>query len=1229
MIHAFLLMSKNIRKNITNAKEIEGETIKIKGGQPSLISRLTFSWVDPYIKCSRSKTITANDLNYHMERDYEATQLSSRLSAFISLYGGERVLKSFILFLAPYYVVTVLTEMLAVHISGYRVNIMTGASALYQESYDRGMPLKDQTTLVGYAVAVAALFLTTGLIESYSYAKLFDASIKFRLSLLGLITTKIFSSSRISTLSSRFIKTGMLVNLISSDCQILQDGVVYMSSFLVMPVSLYEAAKGILHSTVLKECVYGIIFMAMYALLQSFLALVLIKRQKRVNDCADLRIRLTNDLLSNLKAIKQLNLESKLTDRIKKIRDEEKQAIRYYLILLNGSDCLHSLLNPLGQAAAILGRLYTGGTLQSQQIVAIKEFLGMMSGRVFCYVPEIVSAIPGLHNSLKRISSYLCLPQQGNDDRADEKKMTISNAQFIVPLGQKTSIPESLAKALGIEIDKHDTFSSVRTSPLTLDFAKEGMRFLITGPTGSGKSTVLEGLVGILEPAAGLIQLPSGTAFCPQTPFIMRGTIRDNIVLGRPFDVNKYKSCLQQCDLEDLDDGKKCGERGSQLSGGQRQRVAIARLAYGMPKVCLLDDPFSALDSACAKTVIQRLFDTQTGLLGLSTVIMASSNPEQIRQNCNVDGVVRMTSEHSLTVDYDSSKAMLLQQEASTSSPVVAKSVSYSLPDPPEENGIEQYSVKKVLSSYYVLAGGALSALAILTAFSAEQYLKRRQADSLEDIIENSASGTSTARSYLSLVMAIAAAKFVYNVIFTIVHGTAASGLHDKAIGALLNQSSAVGRTMSLLSRDLRVVDVELGNAVSGLLGYLSVCVGAVVMCASGDAPVLLVFLFMLWMTGGFLQYLYTAAWRQARAEISNQNALLLSRLDECCDGIGVIKGVRGLNERMIEESFETINSLGKASHYLSTVRRWMTLRFDILHICCRLAVDIACVAFRFSPAVKLIIGESIVENASTFELLAKKMAAADSAMLSYNMILQMCQSENKSSNNASTLKNLQSNARASIQKDKNVAVRFDNVSLSYGTVKVLDQVNLRINTGEKVAIIGRSGAGKSSLFNALFKMAGGQQSGSILVNGVSIDDMKQLEKTLVIVPQEAALFFGTLRFNVDPEKEFTDLQICNALKTVGLSTYCNNLSSIVDDLQMSAAQQQMIGLARALVRVTPGSILLLDEVTAKTDEQVLVALTDTLLSLPRNVTVIAIMHREYGRDAFDNVIKMEAGKVI
>ena len=137
-------------------------------------------------------------------------------------------------------------------------------------------------------------------------------------------------------------------------------------------------------------------------------------------------------------------------------------------------------------------------------------------------------------------------------------------------------------------------------------------KVMITGPVGSGKSSLLLAILGELSIFTGILERKGKMAFVGQSPWVFSGTLRDNITFHRPFDTTKFKTTVEVCalrkDIEQFPDGDltTIGERGVVLSGGQKARVSMARALYSNADIYLLDDPLSSVDAIVGRHIFEK-----------------------------------------------------------------------------------------------------------------------------------------------------------------------------------------------------------------------------------------------------------------------------------------------------------------------------------------------------------------------------------------------------------------------------------------------------------------------------------------------------------------------------------------------------------------------------------------------------------------------------------------------
>ncbi|XP_074036471.1 multidrug resistance-associated protein 1-like [Leptinotarsa decemlineata] len=463
----------------------------------------------------------------------------------------------------------------------------------------------------------------------------------------------------------------------------------------------------------------------------------------------------------------------------------------------------------------------------------------------------------------------------------------------------------------------------------------------------------------------------------------------------------------------------------------------------------------------------------------------------------------------------------------------------------------------------------------------------------------------------------------------------AAKSLHNVILANVLRvpcttffDVTPIGRIINRFSKDVDTLDNVLPMTLDGWVMCFYEVIGTLFVI-SYTTPLFIAVIVPISIVYYFIQRFYIATSRQLKRLESVSRSPIYSHFGETVSGTHAIRAYNE-QERFILESERKVD-LNQICYYSGMIsNRWLAVRLEMTGNCIILfAALFAVIANNQAPGL---VGLSItyaLEVTQTLNWLVRMTSDVETNIVAVERIKEYAEAKQEAAWEI-TNKN-PPNSWPEIG-----SVEFKDYSVRYrpGLDLVLTSVNFHIRGGEKVGIVGRTGAGKSSLTLSLFRIIEAA-AGSIFIDGVKISELglHTLRSRLTIIPQDAVLFSGTLRMNLDPFDQYNDDAVWKSLEHAHLKDFVKGLNAGLNHEiteggeNISVGQRQLICLARALLRKT--KVLLLDEATAAVDLETDDLIQKTIRTEFSNCTVLTIAHRLNTIMDSDRVIVLDKGKII
>ncbi|KAI5960106.1 uncharacterized protein KGF55_004829 [Candida pseudojiufengensis] len=1028
---------------------------------------------------------------------------------------------------------------------------------------------------------------------------------------------------------------------------------------------------------------------------------VLFKTREKVVKYTDERVSLMREILNNLKIIKFYAWEKAYKLAISKIRNKEMNHLFTIKVLRNFITAYAVTLPVLTSMISFITMWGTNNMKSPGEVFSSLSLYAILAQAIMLLPIALATGADALIG-FQRCNEFLSA-QEFNEElnqilinpknqyyfKNEDIAIKVSHADFYWENHHTISSKEEEKENWDSDTYDMDSTttqgSSLGLSDVNITIKNKEL-VIITGPIGSGKTTLLNALAGFIKLSQGSIEKSVEILLC-SSPWIQNATIKENIIFGKPFNLKKYKQVLYACALEDdismlpAGDRTEIGERGITLSGGQKARINLARACYTDADCLLFDDVISAVDSKVARHIVNHLFK---GLLRDKTIILATHQLSILDFADKVvfvnNGSVDVGTVNDLMIDNKDFRK-LIEHGGDSQGTVKKSSLEEDDQDLSDLNSFNQSTqhLEKLDSSitgrttsdeeratnaiswsiykkYIELGSGKLGKFAIpiflifvIIATFCQVFTNTWLSFWMEKKFNNK-----TDSFYIIFYIIFAFLTVIFTAIeFSILaymQDCSSNFLNLKAVNKILHTPMSymditpLGRILNRFTKDTDSLDNELGEQMRLFIFPLALIIGIIILC-SCYLPYFIIAVPFLIFAFIFLANFYQGSSREIKRLESTQRSLVYNNFNETLTGMLTIKSFK-VEQDFITKNDYFINKMNEAYYLSIATQRWLCVHLDMITSCFALIICLLCITgqFNISASSTGLLLNYVIQLVGVLSLTIRSMTSVENEMNSverlYDYAFNLPQESSYEIDENKSPQNWPSSGY----------ITFKNVYMKYrsNTPLILKNLNINFYPGEKIGICGRTGAGKSSIMNVLYRITE-LESGKIEIDGIDISKLGlyDLRSKLSIIPQEPVLFQGTIRKNLDPFNEHLDGTLWKALYRSGLlsedqffqqqqlnsqeisKNFKFHLDQIVDDEgnNFSLGEKQLITLARALVRNS--KILILDEASSSVDLSTDLMIQKTIKSEFKNCTVICIAHRLKTLLNYDRIIVMDNGEII
>ncbi|XP_010809206.2 ATP-binding cassette sub-family C member 4 isoform X2 [Bos taurus] len=1199
----------------------------------NLCSRIFFWWLNPLFKIGHKRRLEEDDMYSVLPEDR-----SQHLGEELQGYWDQEVLraekdarepsltKAIIKCYWKSYVVLGIFTLIE---ESTRVvqPIILGKIIGYFENYDPS----DSAALYeahGYAGVLSACTLVLAILHHLYFYHVQCAGMRLRVAMCHMIYRK---ALRLSNSAMGKTTTGQIVNLLSNDVNKFDQVTIFLHFLWAGPLQAI-VVTALLWMEIGISCLAGMAVLIILLPLQSCIGKLFSSLRSKTAAFTDTRIRTMNEVITGIRIIKMYAWEKSFADLITNLRRKEISKILRSSYLRGMNLASFFVASKIIVFVTFTTYVFLGNVITASRVFVAVSLYGAVRLTVTLFFPSAVEKVSEAFVSIRRIKNFLLL-----DEITQLHSQLPSDGKMIVNVQDFTAF-----------WDKASDTPTLQSLSFTV---RPGELLAVVGPVGAGKSSLLSAVLGELPPNQGQVSVHGRIAYVSQQPWVFSGTVRSNILFGKKYEKERYEKVIKACalkkDLQLLEDGDltMIGDRGTTLSGGQKARVNLARAVYQDADIYLLDDPLSAVDAEVSRhlfelCICQALHEkirilvthqlqylkaaSQILILKDGQMVQKGTYTEFLKSGIDFGSLLKKENEEAEPSPVPGSPT-LRNRTFSESSVWSQQSSRPSLKEAtPEGQDTENIQVTlteesrsegkvgfKAYKNYFtagahwfiiiflILVNLAAQVSYILQDWWLSYWANQQSALNVTVNGQGNVTEKLDLNWYLGIYSGLTASTVLFGIVRSLlvffVLVSSSQTLHNQMFESILRapvlffDRNPIGRILNRFSKDIGHMDdllpltyLDFIQTFLQVIGVVGVAVAVIPWIAIPLVPLGIVFF--------VLRRYFLETSRDVKRLESTTRSPVFSHLSSSLQGLWTIRAYKA--EQRFQELFDSHQDLHSA-------------------------LDAGQVGLALSYALTLM---------GMFQWCVRQSAEVENMMISVERVIEYTDLEKEAP--------WEYQKRPLPSWPHEGVIIFDNVNFSYSLdgPLVLKHLTALIKSKEKVGIVGRTGAGKSSLIAALFRLS--EPEGKIWIDKILTTEigLHDLRKKMSIIPQEPVLFTGTMRKNLDPFNEHSDEELWNALEEVQLKEAIEDLPGKMDTelaesgSNFSVGQRQLVCLARAILR--KNRILIIDEATANVDPRTDELIQKKIREKFAHCTVLTIAHRLNTIIDSDKIMVLDSGRL-